>query len=294
MKRQQYQSGARKFGALYRRLRTYCLVAVCLVLSCGARAHTPDVLRVAAAADLTRAFGEIARVYEQKTGQKISLIFGSSGQLTQQIENGAPFDVFAAANEQYVDQLDKKGLLLPGTRQLYARGKLVLWTRKGGPALPATLADLVSARYAHIAIANPDHAPYGLAAKQALQASGIWDALQPKLVTGENIQQTYQFAATGNADIALVSRALVSEGTGLFRPVPDKLYAPLLQAIAGLKGSLQAEPARQFVRFVTEGTGRTILKKYGFEMPGKALIGKAPTGKVSSTKEASGTKAQGH
>lgn len=249
-------------------IRAFWLVVMCLLLSQRMQAQTHEELRVAAAADLTKVFGEIARVYEQKTGQKVTLIFGSSGQLAQQIENGAPFDVFASANEGYIDRLDKKELLAPGTRQLYARGRLVLWTRKGGPALPATLADLVSSRYSHIAIANPDHAPYGLAAKQALQAAGIWDKIQSKLVTGENIQQTYQFAATGNADVALVSRALVSGENGLFTPVPDRLYAPLLQAIAVLKASTRADHARQFIQFVTEGTGKAFLKKYDFAPPG--------------------------
>ena len=252
-------------------MRTLCLVVFCILLTESACAQTHEELRVAAAADLTKAFGEIARVYEQKTGQKVTLIFGSSGQLAQQIENGAPFDVFASANEGYIDQLDKKSLLVPGTRQLYARGRLVLWTRKGGPALPATLADLVSPRYIHIAIANPDHAPYGLAAKQALQAVKIWDKIQSKLVTGENIQQTYQFAATGNADVALVSRAVVSGENGLFTPVPDRLYAPLLQTIAVLKASTKADHARQFIQFVTEGAGKALLKKYEFAPPGKKV-----------------------
>jgi len=255
-------------------MRTICLMVFCLLLTGSLRTHAHEELRVAAAADLTQAFGEIARVYAQQTGQKVTVIFGSSGLLTQQIENGAPFDVFASANEGYINQLDTKSLLVPDTRQLYARGKLVLWTRKGGPALPATLADIASSRYTHIAIANPDHAPYGLAAKQALQAAGIWDKIQGKLVTGENIQQTYQFAATGNADVALVSRALVSKESGRFIPVPDNLYAPLLQAIAVIKSSAQTDHARQFVRFVTEGVGKGLLKKYGFELPEKKVQGK--------------------
>lgn len=242
------------------------LAAAILLTGSMARGQSGE-LRIAAAADLTRAFGEIGRVYETQTGQKTVFIFGASGQLARQIENGAPYDVFASANEEYVTQLERKNLIASGTKQVYAQGKLVLWTRKDGPALPATLADLVQPRYARIAIANPDSAPYGLLAKQALQAAGIWDKVQAKLVTGENIQQTLQFAASGNADIAFVSRSLASDGTGMFKPIPERLYPPLFQALAVLQASRQAERARNFARFVTGPAGQTILKKYGFEAP---------------------------
>ncbi len=243
------------------------MLCLCL-LACGkSGAQTGGELRVAAAADLTRAFTEAGRVFEKQTGQKVTLIFGSSGQLAQQIENGAPYDVFAAANEDYVARLDQKHLLLPNTRHVYAMGKLVMWTRSNGPALPAALADLDNPRYAHIAIANPQHAPYGLAAKQALEAAGVWAKVQSKLVYGENIQQAYQFAASGNADIALVSRSLTMDGKGKSAPIPDKLYAPLRQTIAALQSSAHAPLARRFVDFITGRDGQAILKKYGFSLP---------------------------
>ncbi len=238
---------------------------LCLLSSGGAWAQGGE-LRVAAAADLTRAFGEMAQAFEKRTGQKTVMIYGASGQLARQIENGAPYDVFASANEDYVTQLERKNLLVPGTKHIYAQGKLVLWTRKGSP-LPATLADLVQPRYARIAIANPQSAPYGLLAKQAMQAGGVWDKLQPRLVTGENIQQTLQFAVSGNADIAFVSRSLASDGAGVFRPVPENLYPRMFQAFAVLQSSSHAAQARAFALFVIGPDGQAILKKYGFEAP---------------------------
>jgi len=286
-----------------RTLSAWLLLPLLLVATmCSGRvgAQTPVELRVAAAADLTRAFGEIARVYERQTGQKVTLIFGSSGQLTQQISNGAPFDIFASASETYIDALDKQGLLVPGTRQRYATGKLILWSSNTSTLPPKNLADLIAPIYRHIAIANPDHAPYGLAAKQALQATGIWDKIQPKLVFGENIQQTYQFAATGNADVALISRSLINpdqvldqmshqktdqtpdkksdqksgpteaqhkEARKHIQPISTKLYAPLHQAMALLKSSSHREQGQQFLRFVTGREGQRLLQRYGFDRP---------------------------
>ena len=222
--------------------RCFVFILCFCLLACGrGGAQTNGELRVAAAADLTRAFTEVGRAFEKQTGQKVALIFGASGQLTQQIENGAPFDVFASANEDYIAQLDTKHLLLSGTRHVYAHGKLVLWTRKGGLPLPATLADLAGPRYARIAIANPQTAPYGMVAKQALEKAGCGSKMQSKLVTGENIQQAYQFAASGNADIAFVSRSLTRTARA-FQPVPETLYPPLRQTLAVLQSSPMLPP----------------------------------------------------
>ena len=247
--------------------RTGFLLCLCLLVCGRSGAQSGGELRVAAAADLTRAFTEVGRAFEKRTGQKVTLIFGASGQLTRQIENGAPFDVFASANEDYITRLDKKHLILPDTRHVYATGKLVLWTRAGGPLMPATLAGLTGSLYTRIAIANPQTAPYGMAAKQALEKAGIWDKIQSKLVIGENIQQAYQFAASGNADIALVSRSLTTQGGGALRPVSETLYAPLRQTLAALQSSPRAPLAHSFVNFVTGKDGQAILKKYGFSPP---------------------------
>ena len=241
-----------------------CALCFCLLVCGRGGAQTNGELRVAAAADLTRAFTEVGRAFEKQSGLKVTLIFGASGQLTQQIENGAPYDVFASANEAFIARLDTKHLILSDTRRVYAIGKLMLWTRKSGVPLPATLAGLATPRYARIAIANPQTAPYGMAAKQALEKAGVWAQLQPKLVTGENIQQAFQFANSGNADIALVSRSLTTDSGGQSAPVPENLYAPLRQTLAALQSSAHAPAARRFVAFVLGRDGQAILKKYGF------------------------------
>jgi molybdate transport system substrate-binding protein len=250
--------------------RREVLVAL-LLAACGSRpagaGQTGQALRVAAAADLTRAFTEVAAAYQKRFGQEIKPIFGASGQLAQQIENGAPYDVFASANEEYVASLDRGGLLLPGSRQVYAIGHLVLWTRENGPPCPRRIEDLADSRYIHIAIANPDHAPYGIAAREALQSAKIWDAIKPRLVYGENIQATQQFAATGNADVALLSLSLALGSKGHYQPVPAKLYKPLRQAIGILKSSTQPDNARRFVAFVRTSEGAAILRRYGFVIP---------------------------
>ncbi len=227
----------------------------------------PPPLRVAAAADLAKAFSEMGAAYQKETGQAVAFTFGASGTLTQQIRADAPFDVFAAANQGYIDQLAKAGKIAPETKALYAIGQVVLWTRKSDLPAPKSLADLKSPRFAHIALANPEHAPYGKAAREALQKAGLWSALQPKIVYGENAQQAFQFAQSGNADAALVSHALTFGVDGEALPVPPELYAPLKQAIAAVKASKQTEAARGFITFVTGAKGREILQKYGFALP---------------------------
>lgn len=225
-------------------------------------------LRVAAAADLTKAFTEVATAYQNRTGQDVKLVFASSGQLAQQIENGAPYDLFAAANEDYVEKLSRANLLLPGTKQVYAIGHLALWTRVDAADHPNRIEDLAEPRYTHIAIANPDHAPYGMAAREALQTAKIWDVVKSRLVYGENIQSTYQYAATGNVEVALVSLSIaLGSREGHFELVPDKLHKPLRQAIAILNSTSQPDNARRFLAYVRRGEGAAVLRRYGFVVP---------------------------
>lgn len=242
---------------------------IALLLLCAVRpagwAETPT-LTVAAAADLQRAFQELTPLFERETGARVTLIFGSTGLLAKQAENGAPFDLLFAANESYVVDLEKKGHLLPGTRALYAIGRLVIWTRKDGPR-PASLADLAQPSYRRIAIANPEHAPYGAAAREALQKAGIWNAVKSRLVYGENVQQTLQYAQTGNASAALVALSLAVRAEGFYVLVPDRLHAPIRQGAGILKRCKNAPLARRFLAFVRGAKGQAILRKYGFTFP---------------------------
>lgn len=235
----------------------------------GGGAASPITITVSAAADLTSAFGEIAQAFEAETGTKVALNFGSTGQLAQQIERGAPVDVFAAADVSYVDGLDGEHLIIPETRSLYGRGRLTIWTRAESPLRLASLADLARPEVQRVAIANPDHAPYGVAARDALRKAGVWDAVQPKLVLGENISQTLQYAETGNVDAAIVALSLSIQSGGRWVLVPEDLHAPLDQALAVIKSTKHEREARGFVSYVDSPKGRVVMRRYGFVLPGE-------------------------
>lgn len=224
----------------------------------------PDELTVAAAADLTPAFEELGREFESVTKTKVVFVFGSTGMLTRQIENGAPFDLFAAANVSYVDQLDQKGLIVPGSKAIYARGRITLWTPNESPLRLQGIADLTRPEVQRVAIANPDHAPYGLAAKQALQSAGIWDRVQPKLVYGDNIRQTLQYAETGNVEVAIVALSLSIQSNGRWTLIPEELHQPIDQGLAIMKTTKNEQAARAFAAFISSPQGKAIMKKYGF------------------------------
>jgi molybdate transport system substrate-binding protein len=229
----------------------------------------PAPVHVAAASDLTHAFGDLGPLFEAETKRKVVFSFGASGLLTQQIREGAPFDMLASANVGFTDKLIKEGQCDGTTQAKYARGRLVVWTKKGLVEPPKKLSDLKSARFKRIAIANPEHAPYGKAAQQALEHEKLWGALQPRIVYGENIKQTQQFAQSGNAEAALVSQSLVT-GTddGVALPVDESLHDPIDQALVVCNHGKNTEGGRAFAKFVVNDKGREVLKKYGFELPG--------------------------
>jgi molybdate transport system substrate-binding protein len=222
-------------------------------------------IHVAAAADLTPAFEEIAREFESAHKTKVVFSFGSTGMLTRQIENGAPMDVFAAASVDFIEQLEQKGLILSETKAVYARGRITLWVPKDSQLKIEKLTDLTRDDVKRIAIANPDHAPYGMAARDALQSAGIWEAVKSKLVYGENIRQTLQFAETGNVEVAIVALSLSIKSDGRWSLIPAELHKPINQGLAVIKGAKNEKAARDFAAFVTGPSGQAILAKYGFE-----------------------------
>ena len=228
-------------------------------------------LAVAAAADLTLAFGEVGAAFEKQTGRRVAFSFGSTGLLAKQIEEGAPFRVFAAASVAFVDRVVGKGVCLGDTKAVYARGALALYRAPAARARPTSLAELTDPAITRVAIANPEHAPYGAAAVDALRRAGLWDAVQAKLVYGENVRQALQFAATGNADVAIVARSLEGTSPGDFVPIDVALHAPIEQAIVVCKGAgadeKQDADARAFARFVASPEGRAILARHGFLEP---------------------------
>lgn len=244
-----------------------------LLAGCGGEsaesAHGPRALTVSAASDLTPAFQEMGRLFEQKEGTRVTFNFGSTGQLTQQIEQGAPVDLFAAANVSFVEGLEKKGLILPGTRALYAQGRITLWTREDSPHRLERVEDLARPEFKRVAIANPEHAPYGLAAREALQTAGVWEVVAQKLVYGENISQTLQYAESGNVDAAVVALSLSTQSRGRWVLVPAGMHKPLNQALAVVKGARHEQEARRFAAFVNSAEGRAVMRRYGFVLPGE-------------------------
>ena len=260
------------------RIARMALAVLVLIVSCALLStcqltptarESPVTLTVSAAADLTPAFEELGRLFENDTGIKVIFNFGSTGQLTQQIEQGAPVDLLAAANVSFVEELERKNLIIPDTKTLYAQGRITLWTRSDSPLKLESIEDLAKPEVRRIAIANPEHAPYGQAAQQALQSSGIWERVSSRLVFGENIRQTLQYAETGNVDAAIVALSLSIHSNGRWVLIPEKLHQPLNQALAVIRSTQHEAETRRFASFINSPQGRPIMRKYGFVLPGE-------------------------
>jgi len=242
------------------------LIPALMTVTCGSRPTQPakQEINVATAANLTRVFAGLGQIFERETGIHLVTSFGATTQLAQQIEHGAPYDVFAAADTEHVDELARKGLIFDDTRAIYTRGKLVLWV-PGERTPVARLEDLARADVTHIAVANPQLAPYGRAAVETLHALHLWETVQPRIVFAQNVSMATQYAATGNADVAFTALALVYEKAGRKIEVPANLHAPIDQAIAVLRSSAKPEQARKFVAFIASGKAREVFKRYGYE-----------------------------
>ena len=232
---------------------------------------TAQELTVAAAADLSSVLPEIAAQYKKGGGQEIKFSFGSSGNLTTQIQNGAPFDLFFSADENYPKQLIEQGLGDKDTLYRYAVGRLVTWVPKGSLSKfeRRGLAALVDAGCTRIAIANPKFAPYGRAAEAALKHGGIYDAVAARLVVGENVSQAAQFLESGNATCGLIplSHALRMKSSGEYWEVPLDAYPTLNQAAVVLTHSRQRDSARKFLESLRTPEATSLLRRYGFTLP---------------------------
>lgn len=238
----------------------------------GSAVATAQEVWVAAASDLQLVLPKIAADFERRTGQKVNVSFGSSGNFLAQIQNGAPFDVFLSADIDYPRQLERAGLAEPGTMFPYAMGSLVLWTRKGsGVDVTRGLDGLLPARVRHIAIANPEHAPYGRAAVAALRSAGVYEQLRPKLVIGENVSQAAQFVESGNADAGLIplslARASAANTVGEYIAISSSLYPPIEQAAIVVRASRHKDTARKFLAFLKDPDTVTILTAAGVGPP---------------------------
>jgi molybdate transport system substrate-binding protein len=231
--------------------------------------QSKPVLTVGAASDLTKAFTELGKAFEEEYDCMITFSFGSTGNLAEQIINGAPFDVFAAANEKMMEELDEKGMILSDTKQLYALGRIGITTMKNSPIQVETVEALLNPEIKKIAIANPDHAPYGLAAKEALVSLGLWEELEPKFVYGKNISETLMFITTGNAEVGFIALSLNDEESLSFTLVEEQLHNPLSQAMAVIKAAKQEDLGREFIDYVLSEKGQKIMNGYGFTLPGE-------------------------
>jgi molybdate transport system substrate-binding protein len=220
-------------------------------------------ISVAAAANLTGVAQELGSRFEAETKIHPVFSFGSTAQLTQQIENGAPFDLFLAADAEHVEQLDKKGLLVPGSRAAYAIGVLALWVPSA--AMPVkSIQDLLSPEVHVIAVAKPELAPYGAATIETLRGAGILDKVQSKIVYADNINMAKQYGSTGNADVVFTAYSLVLKESGNVIPVSEKLHKPITQALGIIAASPNKAIAGKFCDFVLHGNGRAALKAFGY------------------------------
>ena len=228
------------------------LLSAALAAGCSkpAPATSQSPVQVAAAADLTLAFEEMGRLFQARTGQKVVFSFAASGALAKQLSHGAPFDLFAAANAASVDTAVAAGACDGATKALYARGHIVAWSKADGVKL-STLHDLKNEAIKRVAIANPEHAPYGKAAKEALQKAGIWRAVESKIVLAENVRQALQFAQTGNAEVAIVALSLVAQDkNGQTLALDSALHAPIEQTLVVCKHGRNSDGARRFAQLV--------------------------------------------
>jgi molybdate transport system substrate-binding protein len=246
-------------------------VAVCLPAQLG-RSAQRSKLRIAAAADLQFAMADLSAQFEKQTGTATDITYGSSGNFFSQILNGAPFDLFFSADIDYPNKLETAGLIEPGSLYEYAVGRIVLWAPADSKIDVAAQKwdSLLQGGVQKIAIANPQHAPYGRAAVAALKKAGIYDKVEARLVYGDNISQAAQFVQSGNAQVGIVALSLavspaMKDGKRWEIPVED--YPALEQGTVILRNSTNKDAARAFLEFVKSNRGREILSQFGFTIP---------------------------
>jgi len=255
----------------YTSLRILCALCVSAVIPLSSSGQQTQ-LNIAAASDLKFALTDLATTYEKQSGVKLNLTFGSSGNFFAQIQNGAPFDIFFSADSDYPRKLNEAGLVLPNSADSYAVGKLAVWVPSNSKLAPekSRWQSLLDPTIQKIAIANPDHAPYGRAALEALKNSGLYEKIKSKLVFGENISQAAQFVQSGNAEIGILASSITSSPaftSGHSWTIPQSQYTPLLQSFVVLKSSSHRDAALAFVAYVKSTAAQAILEKYGFAEP---------------------------
>jgi molybdate transport system substrate-binding protein len=265
-------SGTKRRALLPLRLLSVLCVSLAIPFFCSFVRALPQQqtqLNVAAAADLKFAMTELASAYEKQSGVKLNLTFGSSGNFFAQIQNGAPFDLFFSADSEYPRKLDEAGLVLANSTYQYAVGRLVLWTPSDSKLDPSksNWQSLLDPSVQKIAIANPDHAPYGRAAVEALKNSGLYEKIKDKLVFGESISQAAQFVESGSSQIGILALSLTlapAFQSGHTWLIPRQQYAQLTQSVVILEKSANKDAALAFLAYLKTPAALATLEKFGF------------------------------
>jgi len=248
-------------------LKNFYAILLAFLITLTPGQSSADEIRVAVASNFRDAMSALASQFERESSHQVTLIFGSSGKQFAQIRNGAPFDAFFSADSTRPELLEREGLAVPGSRFTYALGKLVLWSPKADYVDPDGNI-LAHGDFRHLAIANPGLAPYGEAAREALEAMGLWNQLGNRLVRGENIGQAFQFVNSGNAEVGLVAWSQLKRSDaaieGSYWLVPEHYYNPIEQQAILLQDTVEA---RMFMSFIRDGESAKIIRAHGYNLP---------------------------
>ncbi len=257
-------------------LRLWPRIALVACFLAAATTVVAEKITLAAAADLKFAMDEISAAFRRENpGDEVDVVYGSSGKFSTQIQQGAPYDLFFSADIAYPRQLVREGFAGSEVKP-YAIGRIVLWS-PSTDATSMTLADLTWTTITRIAIANPRHAPYGKRAAEALQAAGVWERLEPKLVYGESVAHTAQVVQSGNAQVGIIALSLALNpelaSKGGYSLIPGHLHGPLEQGFIVTRRAEKSAPARRFAEFMGSASARAVMTKYGFVLPGEIVSG---------------------
>jgi molybdate transport system substrate-binding protein len=251
-----------------RHLSLLLLATGLLLAGCGSpKPVVKEKLIVAAAANLTGVLDEIGQAFKAKSGNEVIISYGATAQLAKQIEHGAPFDLFASADVQHIDELVANKKLTADSRAVYALGQLALWIPAGEASGIHELKDLAAKKVKFVAIAQPDLAPYGAASVEVLKRTNLWEGLQPKIVYGGSISQAKQLATSGNADAAFTAYSLVLKEKGTVLKIDRSQYTKIEQALGIVAASPRIPEAQQFREFLIGKEGRAILERSGYLLP---------------------------
>jgi molybdate transport system substrate-binding protein len=258
-------------GGVGRALRASCL-CLCLALAASCdRAHGEEShsIQVAAASDLTYAFTEMGALFEARTGVKVSFTFGSTAELARELVRKKPVDMLVAPNVPLADYVTSAGACDASTRQLYARGRLVLWAPTGGVlGATSTIRDLARPEIVRVAISDPEHSAHGTASRQALESGGVWAEVATKLVPAPNVRRALELARSHEVDVAITSLSLArAQPDGVVVELDEAAYAPLNQALVLCTNGRNLDGARRWSAFLTSAEGRAIMARYGYLAP---------------------------